>query len=77
MADFDSVLAVARQLTIEDQYRLIEALELHPGEGFGLPFDEAELERRVAQIESGESQSIPWETVRVETRRRLGLPDDG
>jgi putative addiction module component (TIGR02574 family) len=79
MVDFNSVLTAARQLTEEDQLRLVDALGLHPNDKFDPPFDEfwkIELERRVARIESGESKSIPWETVRAETRRRLGLPEN-
>ena len=80
MVDFNSVLTAARQLTEEDQFRLVDALGLHPSDEVNPPFDEcwkAELERRVARIKSGESKSVPWETVRLEARRRLGLPENG
>jgi hypothetical protein len=34
------------------------------------------LDRRIARMDSGESQGIPWEQVRLSARRRAGISDD-
>lgn len=77
MVDFNSVLTAARQLSDEDQLRLMD--ELFPAEADEAaelsPEWETEIERRVAQMEAGEATFTRWEVVRKETRRRLGLPD--
>jgi len=53
MVDFNSLLSEAKQLSVEDQLRLIESLwDLVPPEG-DIPLHEdwaAELEQRVAAI---------------------------
>lgn len=75
MADFHSVLSEARQLSAEEQLRLIDALwDLVPPEA-DLPLHEdwaGELERRVAALEAGESTTVPWATIRDEALARLG-----
>jgi len=75
MADFDSVLSRARQLSAEDRLRLIDALwELVPPEA-DLPLHEdwaPELERRVAAIEAGAATTVPWTTIRDEALARIG-----
>ena len=73
MTDFNSVFDAASQLPTEDRLRLIEALwQTVPAED-DLPLHSdwaAELERRVAQIESGSAQTIGWSTIRDEALAR-------
>ena len=75
MVDFDFLLSEAKQLPIEDRLRLIEALcDLVPPDA-EIPLHEdwaAELERRVAAIEEGDSVTVPWTTIREEALARIG-----
>ncbi len=74
MSDFNSVLDGARQLSADDQLRLIDALwDLVPAEAT-LPLHEdwaPELERRVAAIRAG-AKTVPWTTIRDEALARIG-----
>jgi putative addiction module component (TIGR02574 family) len=74
MVDFNSVLNDARQLTPEDQFRLFEALWT-PGEDTLSNAWKAELDRRIARMDSRESQGVPWEEVRLKARQRAGFSD--
>jgi putative addiction module component (TIGR02574 family) len=74
MSDFDSVLSSASQLPLDARIQLIDAL------WETIPDDEApplskewldEIERRSAEFDAGTVQSIPWEQVRADARRRL------
>jgi putative addiction module component (TIGR02574 family) len=75
MLDFNSVLDGARQLSADDQLRLIDALwDMVPAEAT-LPLHEdwaAELERRVAAIRAGAAKTVPWTTIRDEALARIG-----
>jgi len=58
---------------------LIESLEEEPDEGVEEAWKE-EIRRRVAEIESGEMELIPWEVVKawlVNTRRRYNQDQEG
>ena len=73
MTDFNSVFNAASQLPNEERLRLIEALwqTLPAEDDFPLHSDwAAELERRVAQIESGSAHPIGWATIRDEALAR-------
>lgn len=75
MADFESVLETARQLSLEDRWKLIDALwESVPTEAeIPLHADWApELEQRVAAIRAGTATSVPWIVIREEALKRLG-----
>ena len=75
MVDFNSVLSEAQQLSVEDRLRLIDALwGLVPPDVY-IPLHgdwEAELERRVADIESGAAATVPWSAIRKEALARIG-----
>ena len=79
MVDFNHLLSEAKQLSVEDRLRLIEALwDLVPPDA-DIPLHEewaAELERRVAAIEDGTSAKVPWSTIRDEARSRIGHGND-
>lgn len=73
--DFNSVLNDARQLSDAERLRLIDALWDSVPDDADLPLHRAwaaELERRVAAIESGAAKTVPWETVRAEALARIG-----
>lgn len=75
MADFNSVLENARELTPQDQARLIDALwdavpadvdiPLHPDWA-------AELDRRVAELKAAAGSTVPWAQIRAEAPARIG-----
>ena len=75
MVDFNYLLSEAKQLSVEDRLRLIEALwDLVPPDA-DIPLHEewaAELERRVAAIEDGTSITVPWTSARGEALARIG-----
>ncbi len=75
MADLNSVLHEARQLSHDDRLRLIDALwDLVPPDA-NIPLHEdwvPELERRVAAIKDGTETTVPWEVVRAEALARIG-----
>ena len=75
MADFNSVLEEARQLSHQERLRLIDALwDLIPPD-MRMPLHEdweSELERRIAVIEKGSEETVPWELVRAEALKRIG-----
>lgn len=78
MVDFNSVLDAARQLSLEDRLRLIDALwhSVPPDANFPLQADwAAELERRVAGIQAGMAKTAPWTAIRDEALARLARRD--
>ena len=67
MADFDSVLDAAKQLSGEDLARLVEELNKLAPAGDDSSVNEAwasELAKRVERLKSG-SETIPWSTIRA------------
>ncbi len=73
---FDSVLSAASQLPVGDRLRLIDAL------ASSVPDDSppslsadwlAEIERRSADIDAGKVTTIPWEQVRSDLFKKVGL----
>lgn len=75
MVDFNSVLEHARQLSPQDQARLIDALwDAIPTDAeVSLHLDWAsELERRVNQFKTGDGVTIPWSKIRAEALARIG-----
>ncbi len=79
MVDFNAVLSDARQLTEGERLRLIDALWNTVPDDAALPLHQEwgpEIERRMAAIHAGTATLIPWETIRDESLRRIGLSDD-
>lgn len=75
MKDFDVVLSEARELTEQDQERLIDALvETLPPDCEFTFSDEwlQEIERRGAELHQGTVQTVPWVQIRDEALERLG-----
>lgn len=75
MSDFSSVLSAAQRLSEKDRLRLIDALwESVPPESEA-PFSEEwarEIERRVAELDSGTAKTVPWSQIRDEALARMG-----
>jgi putative addiction module component (TIGR02574 family) len=75
MNAYQSVLDAATQLPTGDRLRLIEALwdSVPPDAEVPLhPEWEQELLRRVAALENGRVNTIPWSTIRDEALARTG-----
>lgn len=52
---------------------LLESLEGEPDEGVEEAWG-AEIERRIAELDSGKVKPVPWETVKAKLQRRLREP---
>ena len=75
MTDYESVLSSAMQLPAEERMRLIDDLSMTEESNFDSPFHDdwlAEIERRVAELESG-GKTIPWLDVRDAAISRLRI----
>ena len=75
MTDFETVLSAARQLPDKDRLRLIDALWDSVPADADLPFSDEwtrEIERRVAELDGGTTQTVPWAQIRDEAMGRLG-----
>jgi putative addiction module component (TIGR02574 family) len=75
MVDFNSVLDHARQLSPQDQAKLIDALWDSVPEDVDIPLHPEwgpELERRVAALQAVRGNSIPWTQIRAEALARIG-----
>lgn len=75
MTQYESILSAALQLSVDDRLRLIDDLAASLPDDHAAPLSpwQAEIERRSAEIDSGAVTPIPWETVRKELFRRVGL----
>ncbi|MEI8372893.1 MAG: addiction module protein [Planctomycetota bacterium] len=74
MLDFNTVFDGARQLSAEDQLRLIDALwDVVPAEATPPLHDDwaLELERRVAALQTDSTRTVPWTTIRDEALARI------
>jgi putative addiction module component (TIGR02574 family) len=76
MGDYESVLSAASQLSVEERLRLIDDLAA------SVPDDRppslsaewlAEIERRSSELADGSVTPVPWEAVRKELLREVGL----
>jgi putative addiction module component (TIGR02574 family) len=76
MSDYDSVLAAAVELPVDDRLRLIDELAA------SVPDDRppalspewlAEIARRSDELDAGTVQAEPWPQVRERLRRKAGL----
>lgn len=75
MSDFTTVLSAAQQLPEQDRMRLIDALWDTLPEELDAPLSDewaGEIERRIAELEAGTAQTIPWSQVRAEALARIG-----
>ena len=75
MSDFSSVLSAAQQLPESDRLRLIDALWESVPPDADAPFSKErahEIERRVAELDTGTVNSVPWSQIRDEALARIG-----
>ncbi len=78
MTQHDTLLSAASQLPLAERFQFIDELWATVPEEAPqslLPEWAAEIERRVAELDAGGETLVPWETVRRDTRQRLGLPE--
>lgn len=75
-SSFDSLLADASQLPVPERLDLVEAIwNTVPAESLPPLSEEwlTEIRRRSAQYDSGSVGTIPWEQVRADALRRVGI----
>jgi putative addiction module component (TIGR02574 family) len=75
MSDYDTLLADASQLPIDQRIQLINALWSTVPDDTALPLSEewlGEIQRRSDEYDAGMSQAVPWEQVRSHALRRVG-----
>ena len=79
MLTYETLLADAAQLPVAERIQLIDAIwETLPDDSMPPLSEEwiAEIRRRSAEFDSGSVKTIPWEQVKAEALRRVGvLPD--
>jgi putative addiction module component (TIGR02574 family) len=76
VSTYESLLADASQLPVADRIELIEALwETVPAEALPALTDEwiEEVRRRSSEYDSGSVQTTPWEQIRADALRRVGI----
>ncbi len=76
MLSYESLLADASRLPVADRILLAEALwETVPAESLPRLTDEwlEEVKRRSAEYDSGAAETIPWEQIRADALRRVGV----
>lgn len=70
------LLEQARQLSLEEQLELVEALWDSIAERHAVPpltdAQKAELERRIADHETNPDDVVPWEEVKASALARIG-----
>jgi len=78
MPDFQTILADATGLSVDDRIQVIEVLwDTVPAEALPLLSDEwlAEIRRRSAEYDSGSVPTVPREQIRADALRRAGLQE--
>jgi putative addiction module component (TIGR02574 family) len=76
MISYETLLSEASNLPIVDRLELIEALwDSLPADSLPPIGDEwlAEIERRSSEYDAGTVQAVPWEQIRADALRRMGL----
>lgn len=78
MFNYDALLADASRLPVADRIQLIEALwDTVPAGSLPPLSDEwrEEVKRRSAEYDSGSVQTVPWEQIRADALRRVGVTE--
>lgn len=74
MSNYETLLADAVRLPVPDRIQLIDALwDTLPAESLP-PLEEewhAEIQRRSAEYDSGDVETVPWEQIKAEAMVRL------
>lgn len=78
MLNYESLLADASRLPVVDRIQLVEAIwDTVPADSMPPLTDEwrEEIRRRSAEYDSGSVQTIPWEQIRADALRRVGVTE--
>ena len=78
MLNYQSLLSDASHLPVPEKIQLIEDLwDTVPADSLPPLTDEwiEEIRRRSAEYESGSVQTVPWEQIRADALRRVGVMD--
>jgi putative addiction module component (TIGR02574 family) len=76
MATYEMVLADATRLPIADRVQLMDAIwDTLPEDALPPLSDEwlAEIQRRSAEYDAGNANTVPWAQVKAEALRRIGM----
>jgi putative addiction module component (TIGR02574 family) len=76
MLSYESLLADACRLPLADRIQLVEAIwDTVPANSLPPLSDEwrEEINRRSAELEAGSVQTVPWEEIRADALRRVGV----
>lgn len=76
MATYETVLADAARLPVEDRIQLIDDLwDTLPSDALPPLSDAwvAEIQRRSSDYDAGSTETVSWEQVRAEALRRVGM----
>jgi len=74
-ANAQEILAAALNLSDDDRLEVVEALVVSFQTEGGPPFDESwreVIQRRTAELQSGQVTSIPWSEVKRTAREAVG-----
>lgn len=80
MSDFGTILSAAQRLPEQDRLRLIDALWDTVPPDSESPFSEQwtrEIQRRVAELDAGTAETVPWSRIRDEALGRIGHGKNG
>lgn len=73
--DFSATLEAVRALSVDERIELVQIIWDEIADECALPdltdAQKAELDRRLASLESGPGSGIPWETVKAEIEAKL------
>ncbi|MGV3608909.1 MAG: addiction module protein [Planctomycetaceae bacterium] len=75
MSNFDTLLTEASHLGVADRLQLIEALWDSIPAHLLPPLSsewQAEIQRRSARFDAGQSETVSWEQVKADSIKRLG-----
>ncbi len=76
MTSYETVLADANSLSVSHRIQLMEAIwDTVPADSLPPLSDEwaEEIQRRSCEYDSGLVQTVPWEQIRADALRRVGL----
>lgn len=78
MSSYENLLANATSLPVEERLQLIDALwDSLPGDSLPPLSPEwvVEIRRRSAEFDSGGVKTVPWQQIKLEALKRIGVGD--
>ena len=76
MPTYESLLADAARLPVEDRLRLLDGIwDTLPNDALPPLSEEwtAEIQRRSAEYDAGKVQTVSWDVIKAEALRRVGM----